>query len=169
MSGSSPSAPERRLACAARLVAAGGGAGWLPLMPGTWGSLLGLALGLALLAWSPAALIAGTLALIALGTAAIPAATGIPWRPGTTGEDPGWIVIDEVAGQCLALLGLHHPSWPGALAAFALFRLFDIAKPGPIGRADRLGGAFGIMADDILAGAAAAVIVRAVTVKDVLF
>ncbi len=56
----------------------------------------------------------------------------------------------------LALVALHRPSPLGLLAGFALFRLFDIAKPGPIGWADRQGGAAGIMADDLLAGFASA-------------
>ena len=63
-------------------------------------------------------------------------------------------MIDEVAGQMIALLALPRPGWAGSLAAFALFRAFDIAKPGPIGWADRQGGAAGIMADDVLAGVA---------------
>ena len=71
--------------------------------------------------------------------------------------DPAWVVIDEVAGQWIAMLGLSAVTFPGALLAFAGFRLLDIAKPGPIGWADRQGGAFGIMTDDILAGAAVAV------------
>jgi phosphatidylglycerophosphatase A len=77
-------------------------------------------------------------------------------------DDPGWIVIDEIAGQMLALLALHRISLIGVGLAFALFRLFDISKLGPIGWADRQGGAVGIMGDDILAGAAAALIVLAV-------
>ena len=71
---------------------------------------------------------------------------------------PGWIVIDEVAGQMLALLAVPRASGPWLLAAFALFRLFDIAKPGPVGWADRHGGVAGIMADDLLAGAASGLV-----------
>jgi phosphatidylglycerophosphatase A len=70
-------------------------------------------------------------------------------------------VIDEFAGQWIALLPLAAPSPLGLLLAFALFRLFDIAKPGPIDAAQRLPGATGVMADDILAGLAAAAIVWA--------
>jgi len=70
--------------------------------------------------------------------------------------DPSWVVIDEVAGQWIAMVGLGGVSVVGVLLAFAGFRLLDIAKPGPIGWADRQGGAFGIMADDILAGAGVA-------------
>ncbi len=154
---------------AARLIALGFGAGLSPRAPGTAGSLVGLALGLALLAQSRLLLGVGCLTATALGLWAIRAATGQPWRA-TKGvhDDPGWIVIDEVAGQMLALLALPRPGWAGASAAFALFRLFDIAKPGPIGWADRQGGSAGIMADDILAGFAACavlVVVRTVLSK----
>ncbi len=76
--------------------------------------------------------------------------------------DPGWVVIDEIAGQLLALCTLAHGSWPGLLAAFAIFRVLDIAKPGPIGWADRQAGAAGIMADDLISGAIAAGIIWAV-------
>jgi phosphatidylglycerophosphatase A len=79
-------------------------------------------------------------------------------------KDPGEIVIDEVAGQWLALLfpaaafwqrGLDNwavEAWPGWVAAFLFFRLFDIWKPGPIGRADRRGDVAGVMIDDLWAG-----------------
>ncbi len=66
--------------------------------------------------------------------------------------DPGWVVIDEVAGQWITLLGLREPTPLGLLAAFALFRTLDIAKPGPVGWADRRRGAVGVMADDVIAG-----------------
>ena len=72
--------------------------------------------------------------------------------------DPGWVVIDEIAGQWIAMLALPRPTWLGLLAAFALFRLLDILKPGPVGWADRQGGAVGVMADDVIAGAIAAIV-----------
>lgn len=74
------------------------------------------------------------------------------------GEDPGAFVLDEVAGQLLALLPLlPGPVAPlGAALAFALFRALDIAKPWPIARLERLPGGVGIMADDLAAGALAA-------------
>ena len=80
--------------------------------------------------------------------------------------DPSWIVVDEVAGQWLALLPVVFGAamnampylrlWPGWLAALLLFRLFDIWKPGPVGWADRQHGAFGVMLDDLIAGGLAA-------------
>jgi phosphatidylglycerophosphatase A len=77
--------------------------------------------------------------------------------------DPGWVVIDELAGQWITLLGLAHLSLAGLLAAFVVFRVLDITKLGPIGWADRQHGAFGIMADDMVAGAIGALLLAAVT------
>ncbi|MFO1027580.1 MAG: phosphatidylglycerophosphatase A [Acetobacteraceae bacterium] len=76
--------------------------------------------------------------------------------------DPGWVVIDEFAGQWLALVALPGPSVVGLVAAFALFRVLDIAKPGPVGWADRQHGIFGIMMDDVIAGAIVAVVLGVV-------
>jgi phosphatidylglycerophosphatase A len=153
-----------------RLIASGFGAGFSPWAPGTAGSLLGLAIGAALLTVSPLLLAALTLLTAVAAMPVIAAATGIPVRPvSQTGngvhDDPGWVVIDEIAGQCLGLLALPRPSWAGLALAFMLFRGLDIWKPGPIGWADRQGGAWGIMADDLIAGFATCLIVGAVHVR----
>ena len=66
--------------------------------------------------------------------------------------DPGWIVIDEVAGQWLALAVCSADRWYWMLGAFLLFRLFDIWKPGLVDRVQRLPSGWGVMADDLLAG-----------------
>jgi len=66
-------------------------------------------------------------------------------------EDPGPVVIDEVAGQLVTLL-LTGVAWKGAIVGFFLFRVFDILKPFPARRLERLHGGLGIMADDIAAG-----------------
>jgi phosphatidylglycerophosphatase A len=79
----------------------------------------------------------------------------------TVEPDPDWIVIDEAAGMWIALTGLPAFGWAGAAAAFALFRLLDIAKPGPVGWADRQRGATGVMLDDVIAGALAALVLAA--------
>ncbi len=128
----------------ARLIASGFGAGYAPAAPGTAGSLLALLLGALLMLASPAALPLAALAATFGGVWAIHAAR--------VDGDPGWVVIDEFAGQWIAMLALPRPAWPGLLAAFALFRLLDITKPGPVGWADRQAGAFGVMADDVIAG-----------------
>jgi phosphatidylglycerophosphatase A len=124
-----------------------------PTAPGTAGSLVGLLIGLPLLSVSPLLLFLATLAATLGGVLAIQSATGqrLRARPGDPHDDPGWIVIDEIAGQMLTLLALHRISLTGIALAFALFRLFDISKLGPIGWIDRQGGAIAIMADDILA------------------
>ncbi len=135
----------------ARWVASFLGCGLSPVAPGTVGSAAALLPGLALLWISPLALAAGAVVVTLVGLWAVHAARA--------GDDPGWVVIDEVAGQWIALLALPCPSVLGALAAFAAFRLFDITKPGPVGWAERLPGAVGVMADDVLAGALAALVV----------
>jgi phosphatidylglycerophosphatase A len=137
-----------------RLVASGVGCGFVPRAPGTAGALVGLLLGVPLLLAPPGVLALGVLLVSLLGLWAI--------RAARIEGDPGWVVIDEIAGQWVALLGLAHPTVLGLGAAFVLFRLFDIVKPGPVGWADRQGGAAGIMADDLIAGAIAAGILWAV-------
>jgi phosphatidylglycerophosphatase A len=133
----------------AKWIASGAGTGFSPKAPGTAGSLLALILAIPLIG-HPIWLAAAALAATAAGLWAIPRANGT--------EDPGWVVIDEIAGQWLTLLGLATLTWWGLAAAFALFRLLDITKPGPIGWADRQHGAFGVMADDVIAGIIGAII-----------
>ncbi len=138
----------------ARLIASGFGSGFFPRAPGTVGSLVALVIGAALLMgpfW-------------ALPLAILLASLGGVWAVHHAGgmDDPGWVVIDEFAGQFIALLPLAHPSPQGLLVAFALFRLLDITKPGPIGWADRQHGAAGVMADDLIAGGIAAGIIWAI-------
>jgi len=116
--------------------------------------VVGLLLGVALLRLSPWALAAGAAVAALAGYAAISALLSAK----EADADPGWIVIDEIAGQMLALLALHRIGWMGVALAFGLFRLFDVVKPGPVGWADRQGGAWGIMADDVIAGALAALV-----------
>ena len=140
---------------AATLVASFGGAGRSPVAPGTAGSLAALLLG-ALAMQGPAWLLPALAILATIaGLLAIPRAVPSP------DADPGWVVIDEVAGQWITMLGLGAATPLGLLAAFALFRALDIAKPGPIGWADRQPGALGIMLDDVLAGLIGAAILLA--------
>ncbi|TBN41892.1 phosphatidylglycerophosphatase A [Paracoccus subflavus] len=134
------------------------GIGRLRPGPGTWGSAAAVLL--AVLAYQ-----AGGALLIPLG-AVLAALIGFWAVPQalrmTSDEDPSEIVIDEVAGQWLAMsftvipLWRHGISildaWPAFVVPFALFRLFDIWKPWLVGRADRQGGAVGVMMDDLWAG-----------------
>ena len=137
----------------ARALASGGGIGFAPFAPGTLGSAIALLLGTALLQPSHRALAVAVVVLAPTGAWAI-------GRAGGAG-DPGWVVVDEFAGQWIAMLPLARPSLLGCLLAFALFRLFDIAKPGPVGWVDRRHGAWAVMGDDLVAGAMAACCVGA--------
>lgn len=131
------------------IVATWFGAGKMPFAPGTWGSLAALpfAWGLAWFGGTPA-LLAGAAAALGVG---IWASNRI--IAAGSAKDPGEIVIDEVAGQWLALV--MAPLDPFAYAAgFVLFRVFDIFKPWPANWVDqKMGGGAGIMLDDIVAGA----------------
>lgn len=143
-----------------RAITTFGYVGLLRPAPGTWGSAAAIVTGLLIdhLLGFPM-LVLATLAVTALGFWACDRA--LRDRPG---EDPGEIVIDEVAGQWLALLfpaaafwsrgmeGWWLSAYPGWVAAFLFFRLFDIWKPWLVGRADRRGDAPGVMLDDLWAG-----------------
>jgi phosphatidylglycerophosphatase A len=142
-----------------RWIASGLGSGLCPVAPGTAGSLAALMLGAGLLTISPAALPVAIVTVCVLGVWSIRAA-------GAGAADPGWIVIDEFAGQWIAMLPLAWLQQPptgfvGLVVAFLLFRLFDITKPGPVGWADRRHDAIGVMGDDVIAGAMAAAILSA--------
>ncbi len=135
---------------AARWLATWFGCGYVPAAPGSAGSAAAAAI-----AWTWAA-VWGWPHWWWLAAAALVTPVGV-WAAGAVARDmgrgdPAIVVIDEVAGQWLTLAAAPVLDWKGALAAFLLFRLFDIWKPPPIRRLERLGGGFGIMADDIAAG-----------------
>ncbi len=133
--------------------------------PGTWGSVG------ALLTWSIVVMIAqrvfgglipqsffiaGPLVFAALATViGIPAATQVARAMG--GKDPSKVVIDEVAGQMLAIVGAAF-TWKAMLAGFILFRAFDITKPFPIRRLEKLPEGTGIVVDDLGAGVYALIV-----------
>lgn len=93
-----------------------------------------------------AALVVGIIIVIALG---VPAATIAARESGR--HDPGFVVIDEVAGQWIALLACPI-DWRHALIALFLFRLFDVTKPPPARQLERLPDGWGIVFDDVAAG-----------------
>jgi phosphatidylglycerophosphatase A len=141
-----------------RLLATFFGAGYLRPASGTWASAIAIALGLAIDRYLGfPVLVAATVFVTTLGFWACAQVVG-------PGEDPSEIVIDEVAGQWLTLLFPAAAFWhrgvedwaltayPGWVAAFLFFRLFDIWKPWLVGRADRRGDAAGVMLDDLWAG-----------------
>jgi len=129
------------------------GAGYLQPGPGTYGSIAALLLWYAAAhVFHPSALtlaVATTLAAIAVTLIGIPASTIVAREAGR--KDPGFVVIDEVAGQLVALT-LIRPDWKHAALALVLFRLFDIFKPWPIRKLEALPAGTGIMLDDIAAG-----------------
>lgn len=124
------------------------GAGYSPVAPGTAGSLVAIAIAFLL----RHSLVPWHFALIA-AIAFVPAV----WSAGVTArtlkrKDPGVVVIDEVIGQWLTVAGAPAVNWKTALAAFLLFRLFDIWKPPPVRQLEALPGGVGINADDAMAG-----------------
>lgn len=148
------------------------GVGYLPLAPGTWGSLVGIMV-------YAAVRMAGIKLFFQLGIRAevnlLPVYYGVlllellfavaivligTWAASQTEKfsktkDPGIVVIDEVAGQYIALLAvpfLVDPAWWSAIVAFVLFRFFDIVKPYPARKLEDLEGGLGIMGDDLVAG-----------------
>jgi phosphatidylglycerophosphatase A len=140
----------------ATIVATWFGCGYSPTAPGTVGSAA--AIGIAMLieysaGWRP------------LWFAALAVIVTVPamWAAGETArqakiKDPQFVVVDEVVGQWLALAGARALNWKAWLAAFALFRLFDIWKPFPVRQLESLPGGVGIVADDLMAGLYAALV-----------
>lgn len=157
----------------ASLISTVGGVGLSPLAPGTFGSAVAIAL-----AWtftralspphapSIAAAVGLLMSGLLIGFAGVAAATRM--ERVLRAHDPSCIVVDEVCGQLLACAPLplfryatprrEHALW---LAAFLLFRLFDIWKPGPIDDAQRMPEGWGVVMDDALAGVLAAACVAA--------
>lgn len=136
---------------AAQVVATAGGLGRIPLAPGTVGSAIGAALCLPLLRLGWPLHLAATVALCAVAVAVSGRAAAELGR-----SDPPQVIVDEIAGMGVAMLALPL-QWYDLCAVFLLFRLFDVVKPAPIPRLERLGGGVGIVADDIAAGALARV------------
>jgi phosphatidylglycerophosphatase A len=147
------------------------GLGYIPLAPGTWGSLAGILIYWLIVSrvpltlpgrhivWADTASRGGTIAAI---VAIVIAIVGI-WAADRAAtflqrEDPGLVVVDEVSGQFLTyLLALAPLNWKYLLLGFILFRVFDIWKPAPARQAEFLPGGLGIMADDWVAGIYAAI------------
>ena len=135
----------------ATLVATFFGAGRLHPGPGTWGSAATVLLWWGLTRWIPVSwqtesAILLSVVVILIG---IPAATRVAGAAGR--EDPGFVVIDEVAGQLITLIAVPG-SWKSLLLGFILFRGFDIVKPPPIRALERLPEGTGIVIDDVGAG-----------------
>ena len=127
-----------------------GPVGFFKPAPGSWGSAAAVVLAAILAMLSPWLLEIATLLVCLLGVLA----AGL-YQTVTSRHDAPEVVIDEVAGQWIALLAVPL-DWRWYLLAFLLFRLFDIVKPGPVRMAENLPGGIGVMADDIVAGVLAA-------------
>jgi phosphatidylglycerophosphatase A len=178
MTPTTDAGPKPRVALA---IATGLGLGYLPKAPGTWGSLLGVVLGWGALAssrWWFYTPIAGgpvdgparwaeNFAWTECELVVVVSAAGL-WAADRVAKylrktDPQIVVVDEVAGQLIAYLGLATPrtfalNWKYLLAGLILFRVFDIWKPFPARQAEALHGGLGIMADDWIAGIYAALV-----------
>lgn len=142
-----------------KLIATSFGAGFSPVAPGTMGALFAVAvwyllfvlLDYATLMWTLSGLI---VAFTVLGV----------WSSSVSerywGEDPSRVVMDETVGEWIALLAVPASGhWGYVLAAFVLFRFFDIVKPLGVRSMEKLKGGYGIMADDILSGIYAAIVI----------
>ena len=146
-------APSQRKTLWAWTIATFFGSGFGKPGPGTWGSV-GALLVWSAFAWglhpTPLTLLLALLAGIVLSLLiGIPAATIVARESGR--HDPQIVVIDEVAGQWIALIG-SHANWRHALIALVLFRLFDMTKPFPLRQLEKLPEGWGIVLDDVGAG-----------------
>lgn len=128
------------------LLATGLGTGYVPVAPGTAGTVVGVALA-AVLAPLPAWQLLVVVAIFCVLAVWLADLASVVFHD----RDPKHVVIDEIAGYLVAVVG-HPWSWRLALAAFLLFRLFDVVKPPPCRHAERWRGGLGIVADDLLAG-----------------
>ena len=140
----------------ARLIATWFGCGYSPVGPGTAGSIAAIAIAWAVHYFTG---LPGTAFGFFAALLAIPgvwAADVVARKSGN--KDPQIVVVDEVVGQWVTLAGAAALNWKSWLIALALFRLFDIWKPPPIRRLEKLPGGIGIVADDALAGIYAAVV-----------
>ena len=145
--------PQNRWQWVALVLATGLGVGFVPWMPGTFGSLLGLPLAWLVMGsnmplWAKIAVEAG---LLLAGLPLCGQAAKLFGRP-----DPGSVVYDEIAAIPLLFLSVPF-TFSTAIAGFIWFRVFDIAKPWPVHRLERLPGGLGIMIDDVAAAVYAAI------------
>jgi phosphatidylglycerophosphatase A len=159
------------------------GVGFIPIAPGTFGSVVGIGVwaifrggvlailwpfagrnNLSLLHITSGLIVAELVAVILITLAGIWAASRVERMHGA--KDPQKVVVDEVAGQFIALIAvpLHVHTWWSIILAFLLFRFFDIVKPYPARKFEDLHGGLGIMADDLVAGVYAAIGVAAAVI-----
>jgi len=133
------------------------GCGYAPVAPGTAGSAAAVLIALALNAgfgWPPYyfAILAAALLLPGIWSAGV-------FARSVNRKDPSQVVVDEVIGQWITIAGAASLNWKSWLAAFLLFRAFDIWKPPPVRQLERLRGGAGIVADDVMAGIYGAIVI----------
>jgi len=149
------------------LIATGFGAGLAPLAPGTLGALEGILVFLVIVwgygrfnlaaGWAEAIFAAINIVAFVSGVAASNRVCRLLGQ-----KDPGRVIVDEISGQLISLTPiLLNPSWLAVVTGFVLFRVFDIFKPYPIRKLEMLPEGLGVMADDVLAGIYAAVLLWA--------
>ena len=159
-----PAAPRRRsVADYAALGVATCGVGFLPLAPGTWGSAVGVGVFLLferLSAQVPESVRTTALLFLILAVSLAGAWAATRVEALLQVKDPGKVVVDEVSGQLIAFAFLPRGAgWWAVAAGFVAFRVFDMWKPYPVRRLEGLESGLGVMADDVLAGAYAALVV----------
>lgn len=132
--------------------------GCSPVAPGTVGTLGGV-----LLAWllAPTELYLLWILLTCVGIYLLGRALA-PWAERESGKDPQTFVLDEVLGYLVTVAWLRGPSLVTLVVGFALFRLFDVLKPGPVRRMERIPGGDGILLDDLVAGLLGLLVLAAV-------
>jgi len=150
-----------------RLLTSCFGLGFMPIASGTWGSVPGVILFMVLgylglsVVWISAVMLIVVLAASAVCVKFTPAVMKITGK-----TDPGEIVADEVAGQCMTFVGLAVSATSNiciaAVIGFLLFRFFDITKIWPIRKLEQLPAGWGVLCDDLLAGVFAAVVLQVV-------
>jgi phosphatidylglycerophosphatase A len=132
------------------------GVGRVPFAPGTAGAVIGIPLWLVTFLAPAPALLQAALALLAL---VLGIWAGTRYETLTGQHDPPQFVLDETCGMLVTLIAMPC-TWFTVASGFVLFRILDIAKPFPISRVQRLPGGWGIVADDVMAGLAAGLVVR---------
>jgi len=140
-----------------RLLASCFGLGRLPVTPGTWGSLPTVALFALMFGLGLSTVVVSAVMAICVLLGSVLCIKLAPFVIAATGKtDPSEVVIDEFAGQAVTFLFIAaspiNNFWTAALLGFLLFRFFDILKPWPIHKLEKLPAGWGILADDLLAG-----------------
>ncbi len=144
---------------AARLLATWFHCGYAPKGPGTAGSLAAILIAWLLHEFAGVGSLGFAILALALTGPAIWAADVTARETGL--KDPQIVVVDEVVGQWIAVAGASQLNWKSWIAAFVLFRAFDIWKPPPVRQLERLPGGTGIVLDDVMAGVYAALVMSA--------